>query len=120
MLEELKEEDRADLCFFLSSGRRHTRWPRDWSSDVCSSDLGTTTAQTTCPERTRSTSRAPRQGGFAHSRQGRRRSEERRVGKKRGSRGSPARQSAKQGVATATRLISELPRQMMNDGSLPT
>src|SRR5207253_8597298 len=21
--------------------RRHTRWPRDWSSDVCSSDLGT-------------------------------------------------------------------------------
>src|SRR5690625_3884593 len=20
-------------------GRRHTRWPRDWSSDVCSSDL---------------------------------------------------------------------------------
>src|SRR6266508_3693145 len=25
-------------CFF-SSRRRHTRWPRDWSSDVCSSDL---------------------------------------------------------------------------------
>src|SRR5690625_7551462 len=25
------------LCF--SSRRRHTRWPRDWSSDVCSSDL---------------------------------------------------------------------------------
>src|SRR5207253_3820281 len=25
--------------FFFSSGRRHTRWPRDWSSDVCSSDL---------------------------------------------------------------------------------
>src|SRR5439155_9887424 len=25
--------------FFLSSRRRHTRWPRDWSSDVCSSDL---------------------------------------------------------------------------------
>src|SRR5207253_8092479 len=24
-------------CF--SSRRRHTRWPRDWSSDVCSSDL---------------------------------------------------------------------------------
>src|SRR5690625_3870075 len=23
----------------LSSRRRHTRWPRDWSSDVCSSDL---------------------------------------------------------------------------------
>src|SRR5207253_5024787 len=24
-----------------SSRRRHTRWPRDWSSDVCSSDLQT-------------------------------------------------------------------------------
>src|SRR5439155_13675495 len=28
------------ICqFFFSSRRRHTRWPRDWSSDVCSSDL---------------------------------------------------------------------------------
>src|SRR5690625_5423725 len=27
------------LFFFFSSRRRHTRWPRDWSSDVCSSDL---------------------------------------------------------------------------------
>src|SRR5215510_15882053 len=25
--------------FFFSSRRRHTRWPRDWSSAVCSSDL---------------------------------------------------------------------------------
>src|SRR6266849_6837271 len=25
--------------FFFSSRRRHTRSPRDWSSDVCSSDL---------------------------------------------------------------------------------
>src|SRR5437870_3144512 len=30
---------RADLAFFVSSRRRHTGWPRDWSSDVCSSDL---------------------------------------------------------------------------------
>src|SRR5207249_11898627 len=28
------------LCFFFSSRRRHTRSKRDWSSDVCSSDLG--------------------------------------------------------------------------------
>src|SRR3712207_8517948 len=31
------------LCFFFfffSSRRRHTRYWRDWSSDVCSSDLG--------------------------------------------------------------------------------
>src|SRR5439155_7565948 len=27
------------ILFFFSSRRRHTRWPRDWSSDVCSSDL---------------------------------------------------------------------------------
>src|SRR5690606_39376312 len=25
--------------FFFSSSRRHTRFSRDWSSDVCSSDL---------------------------------------------------------------------------------
>src|SRR3712207_8886154 len=34
----------AGLCFFFffSSRRRHTRYWRDWSSDVCSSDLGVT------------------------------------------------------------------------------
>src|SRR5207253_4363847 len=31
---------RGMVFFFFSSRRRHTRWPRDWSSDVCSSDLG--------------------------------------------------------------------------------
>src|SRR5690606_24666535 len=30
------------LCFFFSSRRRHTRFSRDWSSDVCSSDLKVT------------------------------------------------------------------------------
>src|SRR5690625_6846441 len=29
----------SSFFFFFSSRRRHTRWPRDWSSDVCSSDL---------------------------------------------------------------------------------
>src|SRR3989449_11602491 len=29
------------FIFFFSSRRRHTRCSRDWSSDVCSSDLGT-------------------------------------------------------------------------------
>src|SRR6266446_7599898 len=28
------------ICFFFSSRRRHTRLQGDWSSDVCSSDLG--------------------------------------------------------------------------------
>src|SRR2546429_1646641 len=32
--------------FFFSSRRRHTRCSRDWSSDVCSSDLGERTANT--------------------------------------------------------------------------
>src|SRR5690606_41007434 len=27
------------IFFFVSSRRRHTRFSRDWSSDVCSSDL---------------------------------------------------------------------------------
>src|SRR5690606_39993345 len=29
----------VSLLFFFSSRRRHTRFSRDWSSDVCSSDL---------------------------------------------------------------------------------
>src|SRR5690606_41505144 len=29
----------VDVLFFFSSRRRHTRFSRDWSSDVCSSDL---------------------------------------------------------------------------------
>src|SRR6202000_3494449 len=29
----------ASPRIFFSSRRRHTRWPGDWSSDVCSSDL---------------------------------------------------------------------------------
>src|SRR5690606_19572526 len=37
-----KEDERRHssiLLFFFSSRRRHTRFSRDWSSDVCSSDL---------------------------------------------------------------------------------
>src|SRR5258705_11486492 len=33
-------EKHYDLIFFFSSRRRHTRCLSDWSSDVCSSDLG--------------------------------------------------------------------------------
>src|SRR5439155_17247985 len=45
------------LIFFFSSSRRHTRWPRDWSSDVSSSDL----ARTVLPgERVRRRGRGPR------------------------------------------------------------
>src|SRR3712207_7077913 len=36
---------RRNVCviFFFSSRRRHTRYWRDWSSDVCSSDLSACT-----------------------------------------------------------------------------
>src|SRR6266536_5958794 len=34
-----KEYDINGFFFFFSSRRRHTRSTRDWSSDVCSSDL---------------------------------------------------------------------------------
>src|SRR5690625_5516641 len=27
------------MSYLLASRRRQTRWPRDWSSDVCSTDL---------------------------------------------------------------------------------
>src|SRR3989442_10136401 len=37
--EEEKIDNIALLGFFFSSRRRHTRCGRDWSSDVCSSDL---------------------------------------------------------------------------------
>src|SRR2546421_358033 len=33
----------TEFGFFFSSRRRHTRSDRDWSSDVCSSDLGSST-----------------------------------------------------------------------------
>src|SRR5215469_15579881 len=45
--------DARPVIFFFSSRRRHTRSLRDWSSDVCSSDLGdprrTRTILSCCP-----------------------------------------------------------------------
>src|SRR5699024_11293082 len=35
-------------CYFFSSRRRHTRSKRDWSSDVCSSDLKKWLKHTVC------------------------------------------------------------------------
>src|SRR5439155_15328193 len=34
------------IIFFFSSRRRHTRWPRDWSSDVCFPISCSTTSNT--------------------------------------------------------------------------
>src|SRR5690606_41504842 len=38
-MEVIGEPGSRRLLFFFSSRRRHTRFSRDWSSDVCSSDL---------------------------------------------------------------------------------
>src|SRR5437868_14864557 len=66
--------------FFFSSRRRHTRSKRDWSSDVCSSDLsaGRRGAHLGTPDQGRGRDAARLLSNrFA----ARRRSEERRVGK---------------------------------------
>src|SRR3712207_9578140 len=110
------------VFFFFSSRRRHTRYWRDWSSDVCSSDLetnGTTSnadasaqsrkPSTQCKDstttgsgclqsthrtrgensKTQSTHTSPREKEQADENLGKRRSEERRVGKECRSRWSP-------------------------------
>src|SRR2546427_3979101 len=52
--------------FFFSSRRRHTRFDCDWSSDVCSSDLGAAAPGPRLRSRRRrphGTARAVRRGG---------------------------------------------------------
>src|SRR5690606_40712410 len=90
--------------FFFSSRRRHTRFSRDWSSDVCSSDLRIVTEQIGQSEPACQIERGlyglPHAGsGLVHAQQFHRdpvrlptdtgRSEERRVGKECRSRGPP-------------------------------
>src|SRR5439155_5264879 len=91
-----KTMDRVGFCmpvdlkqtryFFFSSRRRHTRWPRDWSSDVCSSDLWAgwaTSPPGTTPAASRRAARASPARSSRTTSAGRTgfRSEERRVGK---------------------------------------
>src|SRR5690625_7912149 len=77
--------------FFFSSRRRHTRWPRDWSSDVCSSDLSPGIGLLGRALLLRDV--FPRPG--LTLRGGERRSEERRVGKERRWRGSAGHEKRK-------------------------
>src|SRR5215475_11355245 len=67
--------------FFFSSRRRHTRFSRDWSSDVCSSDLASLRR-----EHPRSDDRESRCWSCTHGSAG---SEERRVGEECRSRWAP-------------------------------
>src|SRR5437763_14961493 len=71
--------------FFFSSRRRHTRYIGDWSSDVCSSDLGRVHHHRRRAIGSRGVARV-RLGARARQRPVGR-SEERRVGKECGSRG---------------------------------
>src|SRR5215203_7337634 len=82
--------------FFFSSRRRHTRYWRDWSSDVCSSDLDPDDPPTSSPS-----SRARRRAVRNESRS---RSEERRVGKECRSRWSPYHYKKKQSSPFPTRI----------------
>src|SRR2546422_649559 len=80
----------AVVVFFFSSRRRHTRCSRDWSSDVCSSDLFEVLAERTIYDE----GLLPQEFGRPHALVERRRlqderSEERRVGKECRSRWSP-------------------------------
>src|SRR5690625_7509858 len=90
--------------FLYSSRRRHTRWPRVWSSDVCSSDLAVITdtwvsmgqegeddrgERTFAPYQVTDELMELSGGIFLHclpAYRGKERSEERRVGKERESR----------------------------------
>src|SRR5205809_7291754 len=82
--------------FFFSSRRRHTRCSRDWSSDVCSSDLARSDRERDAREQ--------RRVAEVHAHAAERdlahgcaldRSEERRVGKECRSRGGPYHQKKK-------------------------
>src|SRR5690606_39297388 len=79
--------------FFFSSRRRHTRFSRDWSSDVCSSDLHPRSDRKAGRHQNRGgRPRFPDGAGGPHERD---RSEERRVGKECRSRWAAANQKKK-------------------------
>src|SRR5205814_7576098 len=95
------------LLFFFSSRRRHTRCLSDWSSDVCSSDLGGRVrflriAKNTVRQERAVTIPFPTEGvnlvGFDPRPDGRVRSEERRVGKECRSRWWPSHWEEKEEV----------------------
>src|SRR5687768_18292108 len=88
--------------FFFSSRRRHTRCSRDWSSDVCSSDLGHVTDALAFASRAwrrplTVSEKASLRAFYRKSRAVNQRSEERRVGKECRSRWSPDHEKKKTG-----------------------
>src|SRR3712207_9350918 len=65
----VEERERSGVVFFFSSRRRHTRYWRDWSSDVCSSDLGRPSSATSSalPPLLRGSSTTTLSAATAHS-----------------------------------------------------
>src|SRR5438445_12483755 len=87
-------------CFFFSSRRRHTRYWRDWSSDVCSSDLWMSRAA----KKARATSSRTSMWVAEW------RSEERRVGKECRSRWSPHHEKKKNTPTRRPETRTTLPK----------
>src|SRR6266849_6245935 len=79
----------SGLLFFFSRRRRHTRSTRDWSSDVCSSDLGA--GRRPAPTAGNGVDAIDRNAASSGAR-----SEERRVGKECRSRWSPYHEKKKE------------------------
>src|SRR5216683_6966534 len=100
------------IIFFFSSRRRHTRSDRDWSSDVCSSDLGAAVgalAREVVSSTDVGLPLAPE--GVAALR-----SEERRVGKECRSRWSPYHSKKKRTVIASGLAKAERPRRALQSG----
>ena len=77
------------IGFFFSSRRRHTKLVSDWSSDVCSSDLGSLRPMTRRLKALTSLTKEANVTALMFLTKGANRSEERRVGKECRSRWSP-------------------------------
>src|SRR5436309_15215875 len=107
------------FVFFFSSRRRHTRFSRDWSSDVCSSDLTFINSSTKATSRccaglfvTRSTGKPWKRTRMSRCARSsiewrKNRSEERRVGKECRSRWEPYEQKKNTVRNSKTRKYDE-------------
>src|SRR5947209_6180361 len=99
-LRSMAGSPRASIRFFFSSRRRHTRYWRDWSSDVCSSDL---------PIDRKEALVGPGELGADVDVDADRRSEERRVGKEcRSGRGASEEEKIRRALAVARQQQARL------------
>src|SRR5271163_5022370 len=100
------------FSFFFSSRRRHTRSDRDWSSDVCSSDLAKAHHVPLHRSRLELSEIVERARQHIH------RSEERRVGKECRSRWSPYHYKKKSVLSNMPRVLKRAGPGMEGSGSI--